>query len=225
MSDRSDLAPEAIVPPGIRVVRRLFRRFVAMFGSQKVGAMFADVPVAEVHAAWADALDGLPLEAMHRAIAAMEREGRTWPPGSAEFARMVRDEAAAPIGTTAMLALPADAELASAETARAALVGIRELLRRTNVTAALSGPDPDSDGCRPGVDRARTDEAGRGAIFFPSATRHLGCGEKTRLTPDIARLYARPRPVYDAAYCRFCDAHFPLLDFDWIDERNRRPRP
>lgn len=207
---------------GVPVVKRLFRRFVAMWGAQKVGAMWADVPIRQVHAAWAEALDGVSLEGMRRAITAMERAGRDWPPGSAEFAKMARDLARPAVGMTALLDLPPDNELASPATARAALADLAGLLQKTNVTAALSGPDPGNDGFERVGNAPGTRQDRPGAVFFPVAVVHLSCGGETRLTPDLTVAYSRVRPVYDGAYCRVCDAHFPLFDFDWFDNRRRR---
>jgi hypothetical protein len=75
------------------LVERLFARFVALYGSQKVGAMWADADVAEVKAVWARKLSQYHPQSIKGALDRLMDSGREWPPTLPEFAELCRQSA------------------------------------------------------------------------------------------------------------------------------------
>ena len=71
-------------------VDRLFSRFVAMYGSQKVGAMWADADRDEVKGVWADALGRFTGETIAAAVRGLIDSGSQWPPTLPEFSEACR---------------------------------------------------------------------------------------------------------------------------------------
>lgn len=71
-------------------VDRLFSRFVAMYGSQKVGAMWADADRDEVKGVWADALGRYTGETLAAAVRGLIDSGSQWPPTLPEFSEACR---------------------------------------------------------------------------------------------------------------------------------------
>ena len=71
-------------------VDRLFSRFVAMYGSQKVGAMWADADRDEVKGVWADALGRYTGETIAAAVRGLIDSGSQWPPTLPEFSEACR---------------------------------------------------------------------------------------------------------------------------------------
>lgn len=86
-------------------VDRLFSRFVAMYGSQKVGAMWADADRDEVKGVWADALGRYTGETIAAAVRGLIDSGSQWPPTLPEFSEACRVSAVNRRDTA--LALPA----------------------------------------------------------------------------------------------------------------------
>lgn len=77
-------------PLPIAWVDRLFTRFVAMYGSQKVGAMWADADMSEIKAVWAEALGKFQGESVAGAIRSLIDSGSQWPPTLPEFVEACR---------------------------------------------------------------------------------------------------------------------------------------
>lgn len=71
-------------------VDRLFSRFVAMYGSQKVGAMWADSDRDEVKAVWAEALGRFAGQTIAAAVRGLIDSGSQWPPTLPEFSEACR---------------------------------------------------------------------------------------------------------------------------------------
>ena len=66
-------------------VERLFARFSATWGAQKLAAMFPVDSHAEVKALWGEQLGRYQPETLRAAMQAMTDSGREWPPSLAEF--------------------------------------------------------------------------------------------------------------------------------------------
>ena len=77
----------------VALVERLFSRFVAYYGSQKVGAMWADADVQEVKAVWARALMKFDPKSIGCALDRLIESGREWPPTLPEFVELCRQSA------------------------------------------------------------------------------------------------------------------------------------
>lgn len=108
-------------------VDRIFSRFAAMFGVQKVGAMWAGTPIEEVKAVWAAQIGRFPPEAIGKAMQAVVDSGREWPPTLPEFValcRQFRDPSHVPA------ALPAPGGAIDPEVGRRALSALRVVTRR-----------------------------------------------------------------------------------------------
>ena len=71
-------------------VDRLFSRFVAMYGSQKVGAMWADADRDEVKGVWGDALGKYTGDTLASAVRGLIDSGSQWPPTLPEFSEACR---------------------------------------------------------------------------------------------------------------------------------------
>ena len=99
------------LPP--QYVDRLFRRFAAFYGSQKVGAMWADMSaeeIAEAKAVWGQALGRFTPASIASALQRLVDSGNGWPPTLPEFVELCRQAA---IGRTAAMLyaeLPAPGE-------------------------------------------------------------------------------------------------------------------
>ena len=77
----------------VALVERLFSRFVALYGSQKVGAMWADADLAEVKMVWAIQLSRFNPHSIKVALQCLIDSGREWPPTLPEFIEMCRQAA------------------------------------------------------------------------------------------------------------------------------------
>lgn len=119
-------------------VERLFARFTAIYGAQKVAAMWAvadgtdsrrvEEATAAVKAEWAQQLGRFNGGTIAVAVQAVIDSGRQWPPTLPEFVAICRDYAR-PEAMSAQLALPAVGKAyTDAETARANLAKVRGML-------------------------------------------------------------------------------------------------
>ncbi len=72
---------------------RLFDRLTAIYGSQKVGAMWMDADMGQVKAAWGHALAKYPPEAIASALQDLPELPNPWPPTLPEFVTLVREAA------------------------------------------------------------------------------------------------------------------------------------
>ena len=66
-------------------VERLFFRFGAIWGVQKVAAMFPAEQHEEVKAVWGEQLGRFQAESIRAALQSMTDSGREWPPSLSEF--------------------------------------------------------------------------------------------------------------------------------------------
>lgn len=76
-------------------VDKLFARLAAIYGSQKIGAMWIDADMAEVKVAWGQALAKYPPAALGAALLELPETGGAWPPTLPEFVTLVREAAEA----------------------------------------------------------------------------------------------------------------------------------
>lgn len=72
---------------------RLFDRLTAIYGSQKLGAMWLDADMAQVKSAWGHALSKYPPEAIAVALQDLPEMPSQWPPTLPEFVTLVREAA------------------------------------------------------------------------------------------------------------------------------------
>ena len=86
---------------------RLFARFVAMYGAQKVGAMWADADVDAVRDTWAGAIGRFSPQSIAVAVRELVDSGREWPPTLPEFVELCRRGALARQQSQGVAALPA----------------------------------------------------------------------------------------------------------------------
>ena len=61
-------------------VKRLFDRFAAIYGVQKVGSMWAGANLEEVRQVWGDALGQYSGEVLGKSLQALEQTAGEWPP-------------------------------------------------------------------------------------------------------------------------------------------------
>lgn len=85
---------------------RVFARFVAMYGSQKVGAMWADANHDEVREMWANAIARYSPQSIAVAIRDLVESGREWPPTLPEFVELCRRGAVSRRAHAPAVALP-----------------------------------------------------------------------------------------------------------------------
>lgn len=69
---------------------RFFRRLTAIYGAQKVGAMWAGAPKEEVWDLWTRRLSRYPAGIIAHAIEALIDHGKEWPPTLPEFDELCR---------------------------------------------------------------------------------------------------------------------------------------
>lgn len=86
-------------------VNRLFARMVAIYGSQKVGAMWEDSDIESVKAVWGQALGRFQPGSIGGAIQRLIDSGNGWPPTLPEFVELCR-QSAHDRNTAALLKLP-----------------------------------------------------------------------------------------------------------------------
>lgn len=114
-----------------RLAERLFSRLVAMYGAQKIGAMWADADMAEVKGTWGRALAKFDPRSIGDALEALLASGREWPPTLPEFAALCRQASIARRnGQDASVFLPPPgAAFTDDDTARENVRRLRELLQ------------------------------------------------------------------------------------------------
>jgi hypothetical protein len=72
-------------------IDRLWERFTAIYGSQKVATAWGGVTNAERDLVWGEALSRYPLQAIGDAVRDLAENGTGWPPTLPEFVAMVRE--------------------------------------------------------------------------------------------------------------------------------------
>lgn len=72
------------LPPA--AVERLFARFTAIYGAQKMAGAWGNVDVVERNATWSEGLGRYSLEVVGDAVRELAGEGSGWPPSLPEFA-------------------------------------------------------------------------------------------------------------------------------------------
>jgi len=97
---RSNRLPDAWVD-------RLFARFTAFYGSQKVGTMWVDAGMAEVKAVWAEQLARFEPASIAGALQRLVDGGNQWPPTLPEFVELCRQAALGRQSAATYEALPA----------------------------------------------------------------------------------------------------------------------
>lgn len=106
-------------------VQRIFDRFTAIYGSQKVGAMWAGANLEEVRQVWGEALGQFSADTFGQALRSLEQTSTEWPPTLPTFVTLCRQYNR----PEHRVFLPAPAANASDDaTARANLAKIREML-------------------------------------------------------------------------------------------------
>lgn len=85
---------------------RLFGRFSAIWGAQKLGAMFPAESQDDVRATWATQLSRFEPATIGAALQAMIDSGREWPPSLSEFCDACRQSAVARRAHAEAAALP-----------------------------------------------------------------------------------------------------------------------
>lgn len=90
MSLPSNVRPE---PLPSAWVDRLFARFIAFYGSQKVGTMWVDAGMDEVKAVWAEQLGRFAPQTIADALQRLIDSGNQWPPTLPEFVELCRQSA------------------------------------------------------------------------------------------------------------------------------------
>lgn len=95
----------------------VFDRFTALYGSQKLAAMWAGAELRKVKATWSEALAGFAPESVGAALRACEGTASGWPPGLPEFVELCRQASLArerqrPVPRALVDARPADREQA-----------------------------------------------------------------------------------------------------------------
>jgi hypothetical protein len=100
------------------VMERLFRRFQAVYGSQKVSVMWDSMPgnpdevMREVMGVWGKKLARFHPAVIGKALDEIVDNGNPWPPSLSEFAKQCLDAEDRLKGEQRMIALPAPSDLA-----------------------------------------------------------------------------------------------------------------
>lgn len=111
-------------------VDRLFARFTAMYGSQKVGAMWADADREEVKGVWAQQLGRFEPPTIAAAIQSLIDSGDPWPPtlpGFVEACRIASIARRQHQDVTKALPAPGEA-FTDTETAKANMARVKAML-------------------------------------------------------------------------------------------------
>ena len=114
--------------PSARVAR-IFVRLTAIYGSQKMSAMWDEVPMDERREVWGQALGRFKPESIAAVVQGLPASASGWPPTLPEFVEMVR-VASVEIAQQSPLALPDDSQIVNPETARARLAEIMAKMKR-----------------------------------------------------------------------------------------------
>lgn len=80
----------------LHAIDRLFSRFLAIYGAQKVAAAWGNVGAVERNIVWAEALGRFPLQSVGDAVRKLAEDGTGWPPTLPEFVALVREQIAPP---------------------------------------------------------------------------------------------------------------------------------
>ena len=113
------------------LVERLFARFVALYGSQKVAAMWADADIAEVKTVWAVQLTRFHPQSIRKALQCLIDSGKEWPPTLPEFIEGCRQAALGRQQQQVPALLAPGQGKTDAETARREVAKLMEALGRS----------------------------------------------------------------------------------------------
>ena len=90
------------LPPA--AVDRLFARFAAIYGAQKMAGAWGNVDVSERNATWSEALGRFSLDVVGDGVRELAEDGSGWPPSAPEFAAICQRHADRP--GRSLMALP-----------------------------------------------------------------------------------------------------------------------
>lgn len=110
-------------------VERLFARFAATWGVQRLGATFPVETHVETKRIWAEQLGRFEGETIARAVQAETDSGREWPPSLAEFVESCRQASLGRVSSQGFPALPAPADPAVGQAALEPLRGAASATR------------------------------------------------------------------------------------------------
>lgn len=112
------------------LVDRLFDRLVALYGAQRVGAMWHGTDIAAVKDVWAQQLGRFQTATIAAALQRLVDGGDGWPPTLPEFVELCRQAALGRVQAQDGPALPAPgAGYTDIETAKANIERIRAMVR------------------------------------------------------------------------------------------------
>jgi len=112
-------------------VDRLFARFVAIYGTQKVGAMWLDASMNEVKSVWADQLGRFAPESIAGALQRLVDSSSAWPPTLPEFVELCRQASLGRVAGALPTALPARGQAyTDREAAKRKIAGLLATLAR-----------------------------------------------------------------------------------------------
>ncbi len=112
-------------------VDRLFDRLVAIYGAQRVGAMWHGTDIGSVKEVWAQQLGRYQPATIAAALQRLVDGGDGWPPTLPEFVEVCRQAALGRAQSQNVAALPAPGNgYTDIETAKANLERIREMVRQ-----------------------------------------------------------------------------------------------
>lgn len=141
-------------PLPVAWVERIFERFTACYGHQKIAAMWTGADPESVKSAWAEKLGGFPPDALAAAVYAVGDAHPSWPPTLGEFRELVR----ARIGVQHRRALPVPSRTADEIAAgRAQMDAIKSMLgRRPRRDESRDGQPSEAERVEPPVCRCWT---------------------------------------------------------------------
>ena len=87
-------------------VDRLFARFAAIYGAQKIAGTWGNVDVDERNATWAEGLGRFDLDVIGDAVRELAEDGTGWPPSLPEFAAVCQRHADRPCRSVRALPVP-----------------------------------------------------------------------------------------------------------------------
>lgn len=116
------------LPP--HLVDRLFDRLTAIYGAQRVGAMWHGANIADVKAIWGGQLGRFQPQTIAAGLQRLVDGGDGWPPTLPEFVEVCRQAALGRQQAQDVAALPAPGgAFTDAETAKANIDRLQEMLR------------------------------------------------------------------------------------------------